>query len=230
MSGFRSLPEDGVPPPIRIFDPPTCLWHWLNAVLVIVLIISGYFIGIPLPSTSGDPSSNYLMGWIRFAHLAAGQLFALGFLFRFYWAFRGNAYSMSLFLPEVWRRSWTDGLIVQTKWMLGLVNSVPRYVGINPLSNVAMLLLFVLPSAVANLTGFAMLAEVAGHESWQYAYFGWMVSLCGNTMDLHLYHRLCMWVLLWFGVVHVYLAVREDIMSRQTVVSTILSGIRSYRR
>ncbi|OAN55175.1 hypothetical protein A6A04_10925 [Paramagnetospirillum marisnigri] len=228
--GYQRLPDDGDLPPQRIFDWPCRAWHWINALLVVVLIVSGYLIGTPLPSSSGDTSSLYVMGWLRFAHLASGQLFALGFLFRVYWAFNGNQYSWQLFLPTFWKKSWTDGFWAQIKWNLLLLKLAPRYVGLNPVANVIMLVLFVLPSLLTILTGFAMLAEVTGHDSWQYFCFGWMVSIFGNTLDLHLLHRLCLWALVCFTMSHIYIAIREDAVGRQTMVSTMLSGIRQYRR
>jgi Ni/Fe-hydrogenase 1 B-type cytochrome subunit len=228
--GYRQLPDDGDLPPVKIFDPACRLWHWTNTLFVFALIVSGYLIGTPLPSSGGDPSSLYLMGWLRFAHLACGQLFALGFLFRVYWAFMGNRFSWQLFTPTIWRRSWSDGFADQVKWSLLLLSRAPRYIGLNPLANVMMLVLFVVPALVTIVTGFAMLAEVAGHESWQYSCFGWMVSIFGNTLDLHLFHRLCMWALIFFTFAHIYVAVREDVMSRQTMISAMLSGVRTFRR
>ena len=100
----------------------------------------------------------------------------------------------------------------------------------NPMANVIMLVLFVIPSLLTILTGFAMLAEVTGHDSWQYFWFGWMVSIFGNTLDLHLLHRLSMWALMCFVMAHVYMAVREDVVGRQTMISTMLSGVRLYRK
>jgi Ni/Fe-hydrogenase 1 B-type cytochrome subunit len=104
-----------------------------------------------------------------------------------------------------------------------------RYIGLNPLGGVAMFFLFVIPSVVLILTGFAMYAEVTGHESWQYLMFGWMTAWFGNTLDLHILHRLAMWIVISFAMVHIYIAVREDILSRQTTVSAMLSGDRLYR-
>ncbi|CAA7617882.1 hydrogenase 1, b-type cytochrome subunit [Candidatus Terasakiella magnetica] len=227
---YRQLAAHGTLPPERIFDWPCRVWHWASAFLVVVLSVSGYLIGTPLPSSSGDTSTLYVMGWLRFAHLAAGQLFALAFLFRTYWAFIGNQYSWQLFAPTFWRKSWSDGFMAQVKWNLMIQNSAPRYVGLNPVANVIMLFMFVAPSILTILTGFAMLAEVTGHDSWQYFCFGWMVSIFGNTLDLHLFHRLCLWVLVCFTISHIYIAIREDITGRQTMVSTMLSGIRQYRR
>jgi len=59
--------------------------------------------------------------------------------------------------------------------------------------------------------------------------FGWMTAIFGNTLDLHILHRLAMWVVLSFAMAHIYIAVREDILSRQTTVSAMLSGDRLYR-
>jgi Ni/Fe-hydrogenase 1 B-type cytochrome subunit len=227
---YQRLPDEGDIPPIKMYDPPCRLWHWLNAAFVVVLIISGYFIGTPLPSTTGDPSTLYPMGWLRLAHLGAGQAFAVAFLFRVLWAVAGNRYSAQLFWPKFWKRTWTDGFVEQIRWVLLINRKAPRYLGMNPLANTMALVLFVLPAVVTILTGFGMLAEVAGHESWQFAMFGWVVAMFGNTMDLHLYHRLAMWALLFFTVTHIYVSIREDSMGRQTVVSTILSGIRMFRK
>ena len=38
----------------------------------------------------GEASDHFLMGYIRFAHFAAAYVFAVGFLFRIYWALVGN--------------------------------------------------------------------------------------------------------------------------------------------
>jgi Ni/Fe-hydrogenase 1 B-type cytochrome subunit len=37
------------------------------------------------------------------------------------------------------------------------------------------------------------------------------------------------WMIVWFIIIHVYAALREDIMSRQTMVSAIISGTRTFR-
>jgi Ni/Fe-hydrogenase 1 B-type cytochrome subunit len=37
------------------------------------------------------------------------------------------------------------------------------------------------------------------------------------------------WAIVWFIIVHVYAALREDIMSRQTMVSAIVNGTRTFR-
>ena len=168
------------------------------------------------------------MGWIRFLHLAFGYIFALLALARLWLVFVEGGISHQLYLPAVWRKVWLEGFIRQIQWNF-LLKGPLRYIGLNPLANIAMLFMFVIPGALIIVTGFAMYAEVTGHDSWQYALFGWVTMLFGNSLDLHVIHRLGMWVIVWFVMVHIYIAVREDILSRQTTISTMLSGERQFR-
>jgi Ni/Fe-hydrogenase 1 B-type cytochrome subunit len=194
------------------------------------LIATGYYIGEAPPSVGGDTSQLYTMGYIRFVHLAVGQLFSALFLFRFIWGLRKRGHALQIFLPSFWRKSWSHGFWTQVKWNLLLLPRAPRYEGVNPLSVAVMFILYVIPAALTILTGFAMLAEVSGHDSWQYHVFGWMMIIFPNTLDLHLIHRVCMWIIVCFVFGHTYLVVRDDILSRQTHISTMLSGERLFRR
>jgi len=48
-------------------------------------------------------------------------------------------------------------------------------------------------------------------------------------MQVHNLHRLGMWIMMTFVLVHVYAAIREDIMSRQSLISTMISGWRMFK-
>ena len=50
-----------------------------------------------------------------------------------------------------------------------------------------------------------------------------------NSQDVHTWHHLGMWVLVIFVIIHIYAAVREDIMSRQSIISSMISGERQFR-
>lgn len=78
-------------------------------------------------------------------------------------------------------------------------------------------------------TGFALYAEGTGLGSWQDTLFGWIMPLFGNTLNIHSWHRLGMWLIIVFVIAHIYVAVREDIMSRQSMVSTMISGWRFFK-
>jgi Ni/Fe-hydrogenase 1 B-type cytochrome subunit len=61
------------------------------------------------------------------------------------------------------------------------------------------------------------------------AVFGWVIPLIGSSMQVHSLHRLGMWLTLIFVMLHVYAAIREDIMGRQSIVSTMISGYRTFK-
>ena len=67
---------------VYVYQAPVRVWHWVNALSLVVLCLTGYFIGSPLPTQPGEASANYLMGYIRFAHFSAGYVFAVGLLGR----------------------------------------------------------------------------------------------------------------------------------------------------
>ena len=53
------------------------------------------------------------MGYIRFAHFSAGQIMAVGFLLRIYWAFVGNAHSAQIFYIPFWRGDFWKGVLLR---------------------------------------------------------------------------------------------------------------------
>jgi Ni/Fe-hydrogenase 1 B-type cytochrome subunit len=46
---------------------------------------------------------------------------------------------------------------------------------------------------------------------------------------VHTWHHLGLWAMLIFVTLHVYAAIREDIMGRQSMVSTMISGYRTFK-
>lgn len=103
-----------------VFEAPVRLWHWLTVGCMLVLMVTGYFIGRPLPSVSGEATYLFYMGDIRLVHFSAAMVFTVILLMRIYWAFVGNRYSRELFIVPVWRRSWWRGAFSVVRWYLFL--------------------------------------------------------------------------------------------------------------
>lgn len=224
------MSEGAVLKPIYVYEAPIRLWHWINAGAIVVLAITGYLIGSPPPSLSGEASQHYLMGYIIFTHITAAYIFAVGFLGRVYWAFVGNHYARELFAPPLLSLRWWRGLLSEARWYLFMRKDAPVFVGHNPLAQFAMFFMFVLGSLFMLLTGFALYAELLGPNSWAQWAFGWVLPLFGgNPQTLHTWHHLGMWFIICFVIVHIYTAVREDIVSRQTMVSTMINGWRFFK-
>lgn len=217
-------------PAVYVYEAPLRIWHWINALSIVVLAITGYFIGSPLPTMSGEASDHFLMGYIRFAHFAAAYIFLIGFLGRIYWAFVGNKHARQLFLPPVLSGKFWSGVIHEAKWYLFLTKEPRKYAGHNPLAMLFMHILFVWGTVFMIVTGLALYGEGAGYDSWQHSLFSsWVIPLFGQSQDVHTYHHLVMWVILVFVIMHIYVAIREDIMSRQSMVSTMVSGWRMFK-
>ncbi|MDQ6980224.1 MAG: Ni/Fe-hydrogenase, b-type cytochrome subunit [Ghiorsea sp.] len=214
---------------VYVYEAPVRIWHWINALAILVLCITGYFIGSPLPTLSGEASDHYLMGYIRFAHFAAGYILAVGILGRLYWSFVGNEHAKELFRPsfskEALKGAWHEVL-----WYAFLVKEPKKCVGHNPLATYAMFFMFVVGSFFMIITGFALYGEGEGMGSWQFELFSaWVIPLFGQSQDVHTFHHLGMWLIILFVIVHVYVAIREDFMSRQSMVSTMISGWRMFK-
>ncbi|BBN59190.1 Ni/Fe-hydrogenase, b-type cytochrome subunit [Hydrogenovibrio marinus] len=214
---------------VYVYEAPIRLWHWINMLAIIVLGITGYLIGNPLPTMSGEASDHYLMGTIRFLHFSAAYIFAIGFAGRIYWAFVGNHHARELFYVPIWRASWRKGFIDELKWYLFLKKEPGKHEGHNPMAQLAMFSMFVLGSILMIFTGFALYGEGTGPGSWANQLFGWVIPLFGQSQDVHSWHRLGLWIIVVFVIAHVYVAIREDIMSRQSMVSTMISGWRFFK-
>lgn len=214
---------------VYVYEAPVRIWHWVNALAIVTLALTGYFIGSPLPSQPGEASANFLMGYIRFTHFAAGQVMAIFLILRVYWAFVGNKHARQIFYVPVWSgRFWSEWLH-EVKWYTFLARQPKKYVGHNPLAQFTMFFMVTLPMSFMVISGFALYSEGTGRDSWEFKLFGWVFSIFPNSQDVHTLHHLGMWVILTFVMVHIYVAVREDIMSRQSIISSMISGERLFK-
>jgi len=214
---------------VYVYEAPVRVWHWVNALAITVLAVTGYFIGRPLPTMPGEASSQFLMGYIRFAHFAAGYVFAVGLAARLYWAVVGNHHARELFTLPVFTGAYWREVLTMLKWYGFLIPRPGQYVGHNPLARMAMFFGFLWLSLFMVCTGFALYGEGAQAGSWAARLFGWVIPLFGQSQDVHTLHHLGLWAMLMFVTLHVYAAIREDIMGRQSIVSTMISGHRTFK-
>jgi Ni/Fe-hydrogenase 1 B-type cytochrome subunit len=92
-----------------------------------------------------------------------------------------------------------------------------------------MFAMFVLGAVTIILTGLSLYAEQYGWGSaWMNA-FGWVNVLLGGSSMVRLVHHLTMYYLLVFAVIHMYMVIREGVMSGESVVGTMINGLRSFK-
>ena len=190
--------QTGLGPTIYVYEAPVRLWHWVNALCVVVLIVTGFLIGAPPPTLTGEASAHFEFGYIRFAHFAAGQVLAVFFLMRIYWACMGNRHARQIFYLPIWNCDLVEGRVVGSE-MVCLPDPEPKkYVGHNPLAQIAMFFTVTLGTIGMIITGFALYSEGAGRDCWQAALFGWVFTIFPNPQDVHTLHHLGLWVIVMF--------------------------------
>jgi Ni/Fe-hydrogenase 1 B-type cytochrome subunit len=227
--GEAVLPPAGViPGPVYVYDAAIRIWHWVTALCIFALAITGYFIGSPPPTLSGEASSHFLFGYIRFVHFSAGMILGVMFLLRIYRVLVGGSHARQIFYVPFWSIAWWKDVFNEIGWYLFL-KPPKEYVGHNPLAHAAMFFMFLLPLIVLLLTGFALFAEQIGINTWWYTLFGWVFQVLGDSMTVRTWHQFAMWIILIFSMVHMYMAIREDMTHRQTTISSMISGWRFYR-
>ncbi|KPP85418.1 MAG: Ni/Fe-hydrogenase, b-type cytochrome subunit [Rhodobacteraceae bacterium HLUCCA08] len=235
LKGAHADPEDlasaARQTSVYVYEAPVRIWHWINAAAILVLCVTGYLIGAPPPSMQiAEATHQFVFGFIRFAHFAAGWILAIGFLGRIYWAIFGNHHARQLFILPLWKRDFWREIWFEVKWYLFLEKEPKKYVGHNPLAQLAMFGFITLGVSFMIVTGLALYSEGLGVDSTLYALFGWVFTLLGpNPHVVHTLHHLGMWWIVIFMIVHIYVAIREDIMSRQSIVSTMISGHRTFK-
>lgn len=213
-----------------VWELPVRLWHWVMFLAMMVLFVTGLLIAYPPPTVGGEASEHFVLGYIRFAHFASGYVLAVFWLLRIYWAFVGNDYARQIFLPPVWSAKWWEEFRNDIKTYAFLPSAKEyRYGGHNPMAQLAMFVLLTLGSIFQIVTGFALYSEGAGKGTWSDKLFGWVIPLFGQSQDVHTLHHLCMWVLIVFTTAHLYMVFRQDITTKESILSTMISGYRTFK-
>lgn len=212
---------------VYVFQFPVRLWHWTIVGCIFTLFVTGHFIGRPPQSLQGDPTRLFYFGLLIKTHYTAGLILCVAMLYRILFAFVGNAVSRQIFVPHIWQKSWWNGLFDAVKWYL-FINKKPGIcMGHNPLAQAAMWLV-VMAIIFMCLTGLGIF-QAKGYSGFLNI-FGFMENLAyaagGNGMNLVVWHRLGMVIVVIFVMCHVYMVVREDIMGRTTIISTMINGVR----
>ena len=153
----------------------------------------------------------------------------VGFLVRIYWAIVGPAHSRRIFMPPLWSGAFWRGVGHDLKEYAFISDGETRWIGHNPLALLAMFFMFVLGLVFIIFTGLGLYAQGYGWGSGWMNAFGWVTVLFGSPQAVRTAHHLAMWYMLLFVLVHLYMAARQDIMSRGTIISSMVNGIRMWK-
>ncbi len=216
--------EDGHFTWVYLWSAPLRAMHWLAAASIVVLVVTGFYIGRPYFMTSGEASAHFAMGRIRFVHFAAAAVFVMTGIVRVYWLMAGTQFER---LPALFPLTATNlKNLVRTGISYATFRSdtQPRFVGHNPLAQVGYTVTYLLAMLMV-VTGFALYGQ-SNPGGMIFQLFGWVSPLVGGLQHVRLIHHATTWAFVLFVIFHVYFALRADYVERVGIISSIITGAR----
>ena len=207
---------------VYVWELPVRVYHWINAVCLVGLIVTGYLIGAPLrPFYASEAYQLYWFGTVRFVHFICAFVYVFNFSARIYWGFVGNKYaSWKTFFPLLpsQRKEIVD--VVKAD-VLQVDLHGPISMGHNSLA--ALIYFFTFLAFVAqSITGFALYSSMS--KSWLPHMFSWIVPIMGGEFAVRNWHHMFMWFFVLFIIVHVYLSFYHDYIEGRGTISSIVGG------
>ena len=211
---------------VYVWELPVRFYHWLNALVIIVLIVTGFYISNPVALLShNDASHQYTMGWFRYLHFAAAYIFFFNFLFRLYWGFVGNKFAnWKQFIPTSKRFFEEMWLVFKIDILMLKKNGKEQdhlSIGHNAMAGFIYFLTFI-AFLVQCLTGFGLYAGMSGW--WLPHLFAWVPAMFGGDILTRQIHHWSMWFFILFALIHVYLVFYHDYVEGRGEMSSMGGG------
>ncbi|PJA98105.1 MAG: Ni/Fe-hydrogenase, b-type cytochrome subunit [Ignavibacteriales bacterium CG_4_9_14_3_um_filter_30_11] len=214
--------EKAISKKVYVWQMPVRLYHWVNALVVVTLAVTGYLIGKPPALTSGSEASfGYWFGTVRFVHFVAAFVFFFNFLFRIYWGFVGNKHAdWKNFIPYK-KEQWKEIFQVLKIDILQVSNVKLKSVGHNSMAGFTYFLTF-LAFLFQSITGFGMYSAMS--DAFLPNLFSWIVPLMGGDFAVRQWHHVMMWFFVIFAIIHVYLVFYHDYVEGRGTISSMAGG------
>jgi Ni/Fe-hydrogenase b-type cytochrome subunit len=212
---------------VYLWHWPVRAMHWIAAVCVLTLVVTGLYIGKPYFFTSGQPADHFMMGRFRFLHFAAAGVLVATAILRFYWLFMGNRYERWRALFPVSKADWVNMWRLLRRYLFVKVHEVPHYLGHNPLQQLFYTSVYAM-ALFQVVSGFYLygLYDTGG---FFFTAFGWVGPLFGGAQVVRVFHHVVTWFWLIFLPIHVYLSVRADVLHNEARITSMISGKRFVR-
>ncbi len=207
---------------VYVWELRVRIYHWINALCILALCITGYLIGNPIAVMKGTEAYlNFWFGNVRFIHFVAAFLFFFNFVFRTYWGFAGNEYSRWYNFIPLKKSQWNEILDVIKVDVFQIKHKQIDSIGHNSLASFIYFITFLI-FLLQCLTGFGMYAAMS--NSFLPQLFAWFVPFLGGDIAVRQIHHILMWAFILFALVHVYLVFYHDYIERRGITSSMIGG------
>ncbi|MFV0238388.1 MAG: Ni/Fe-hydrogenase, b-type cytochrome subunit [Flavobacteriales bacterium] len=216
---------------VYVWQLPVRIFHWLNALAIMILIITGFIIADPPAILSrGEAYNQFWMGKVRMVHFISAYILVAVMIMRIYCMFVGNKYAhWKAFNPfskkglkEVIHVIKIDLLLIGRDEDINHIS-----VGHNRVAAFSYVVMFFL-ALVMIFTGFGLYSDMT--DWWLPNLFSWVPEFIGGDFKTRTIHHISTWFFILFTIVHVYLALFHDWLEGRAEVSSMISGYKFVRR
>lgn len=211
---------------IYVFSPFLRLFHWIMVLSIVILFITGLYIGNPaFIGTQGVEAtyaveSIFSMENIRYIHFATAYIFVASFIMRIYGmiVFKGDR-----LFPRPWTFEYWLGTIDVALHYAFIIPKHRPYIR-NHMARAGYASVYVM-ILLETVTGFAMYYMVDPNR-FGAKLFGWFNNVLISEYYVHLIHHYVAWFIVLFAIIHIYMATRADLMEKGGEISSMFSGVK----
>ncbi|MEI7771044.1 MAG: Ni/Fe-hydrogenase, b-type cytochrome subunit [Chloroflexales bacterium] len=212
---------------VYVWEIPVRLVHWVNVLSIVLLSLTGYFIGNPyLFIAPRESYAGFFMGTVRFVHFAAAFVFIASVLLRTYWAFAGNAYADWRGLFPFLSKDGRKNMLHAMQYYFFLRRDPPEVAGHNALAGLSYMFIVIFYGLII-FSGIALFGQLHPVGIW-YTLTNWVFGIL-TMQQVRMAHHMIMWALLLFALYHVYVAWLIDMEEGNGLMSSIFSGFKFLR-
>ncbi|MBF0634957.1 MAG: Ni/Fe-hydrogenase, b-type cytochrome subunit [Nitrospinae bacterium] len=204
-----------------------CLLHWVTVTAVVILVITGTYIGYPQYYYGrGEAFEAFAMADIRYYHFISADALIAAVMLRFYLAFTATCNrDIMQFIPTP---SNVIGAAKLAFYYLTFYGKHAHYRFINPLGGLGVFMMAGL-FVIQTVTGVAMYAHGADPCLWGWAGANWLVDSVGGAQNVRLLHSLSMYMLIFTVIVHVYMQIWKTSLFAEGDIASIIGGYKIFR-
>ncbi len=211
---------------IEVWDWQTRTLHWLNAILIISLVV--LILGAEAVEEFGLGEATE--DWLESIHAQAGRIFAITLTLRIIWGFVGNRYArwsdMLPFTKEK-RRAIAENM----KWYLsGFRGKAPVHIGHNPLASLFYIALFTV-LLVQALTGLLLAGMEFNMSPANLVTAGLGEEAIEELEEaIEEIHEFGLWFVIFFFIAHMAGLIAHHLFDRGGLLGSMVHGKKYFKK
>lgn len=212
---------------VYVWQVPMRIYHWLNALCIIVLSITGFIIADPVAVVDATEATySFWFGTVRLIHFIAGFVFFFNLVFRLYWSFAGNRFAKWDNFVLLKKEQWKEFFEIVKVDILMLKTKPVESIGHNTVAAFTYFIMF-FSAVLQATTGFALYAQMS--QASFPKLFSWVIPLFGGEFIVRDIHHITTWAFILFALVHIYLVLYHDYIERRGETSAMIGGWKFVR-